>query len=302
MPRVPDTAAAALPGEEVVRRVAAAVVAVELPDGSGGGILLNRSGVIATMQHVVEGWSNARIRWRDGRVSTAWVIRSWREHDLAFLLLEPDDAAAAAERVPHPLLEGEASGSRRARSGETIYVIGHPLGLAYSVTRGVVSADERHIDGGTYLQLDAPINPGNSGGPVLDARGALLGIVASSRLEAEGVNFAVPAWRIRELLHLALAERREGARRYCTVCGAASRDTTDCDHCGALLALVDAVAELEAMEQRQTAAAAVTAAETGVASEAGEAEPAATAGNVCPVCGAGNAAAELYCSRCGATL
>jgi hypothetical protein len=116
------------------------------------------------------------------------------------------------------------------------------------------------------------------------------------------VNFAVPAWRIRELLHLALAEHREGARRYCTVCGAASRDTTDCDHCGALLALVDAVAELEAMEQRQTAAEAVTAAETGVASEAGEAEPAATAGNVCPVCGAGNAAAELYCSRCGATL
>ncbi|MCS5699611.1 trypsin-like peptidase domain-containing protein [Cyanobium sp. FGCU-52] len=300
MPRLPDTAAAALPGEEVVRRVAAAVVAVELPDGSGGGILLNRSGVIATMQHVVEGWSNARIRWRNGRVSTAWVARSWREHDLAFLLLEPDDAAAAAERVPHPLMEGEASGCRRARSGETVYVIGHPLGLAYSVTRGVVSAAERHIDGGTYLQIDAPINPGNSGGPVLDAHGVLLGIVASSRLEAEGLNFAVPAWRIHELLQVLREERRQGARRYCTVCGAASRDTTDCDHCGALLALVDAVAELEAMEQRQTAAEAAAAGEPASAAEAGEAEPPAAV--VCPVCGAQNAPGEPYCSRCGATL
>jgi len=298
----------------VVRRVAAAVVAVELPDGSGGGILLNRSGVIATMQHVVEGWSNARIRWRDGRTSTAWVARSWRQHDLAFLLLEPGDAAAAAERVAHPLMEGEAGGSRRARSGETIYVIGHPLGLAYSVTRGVVSAAERSIDGGTYLQIDAAINPGNSGGPVLDARGALLGIVASSRLEAEGVNFAVPAWRIRELLDLTLAERRQGARRYCTVCGASSHDTTDCDHCGALLALVDAVAELEAMEQRQKAAEAgpagesmtagetASAAETVATGEAGPTDSESSAGSVCPVCGAANPSAEPYCSRCGATL
>jgi hypothetical protein len=77
VPRVPDTAAAALPGEAVVRRVAAAVV-VELPDGSGGGILLNHSGVIATIQPVAEGWSNARIRWRDGRVSIAWVVHCWR--------------------------------------------------------------------------------------------------------------------------------------------------------------------------------------------------------------------------------
>jgi len=64
----------------------------------------------------------------------------------------------------------------------------------------VVSAAERSIDGGTCLQIDGPINPGKRGGPVLDSRGALLGIVASSQHDAEGLNFAVPAGRIRERL------------------------------------------------------------------------------------------------------
>ena len=76
--------------------------------------------------------------------------------------------------------------------GEKIFVIGHPEGLNFSVSNGIVS----RTPGNEVLQVSAPISPGNSGGPVYDEFGNLLGIVTSKvarsmEPEAENLNFAV---------------------------------------------------------------------------------------------------------------
>jgi V8-like Glu-specific endopeptidase len=78
------------------------------------------------------------------------------------------------------------------QAGEKIYVIGHPEGLNFSVSNGIVS----RTPGNDILQISAPVSPGNSGGPVYDEYGNLLGVVTSKvarsvEPEAENLNFAV---------------------------------------------------------------------------------------------------------------
>ena len=79
------------------------------------------------------------------------------------------------------------------REGETIFVIGHPEGLKYTLSTGIISRMEN-----STLQISAPVSPGNSGGPVYDQQGNLLGVVSSTldksyQPNAENLNFAVSA-------------------------------------------------------------------------------------------------------------
>jgi serine protease Do len=168
-----------------------------------------------------------------------------------------------------------------------VYAIGHPLGLDYTLTRGIVSAVDRDIDGWRTLQVDAAINPGNSGGPLYGENGDLIGIISCSRLESQGINFAVPADIVYGKFNAYLDERSRGCLHYCTVCGTASRDPRYCDHCGSLIALIEAVDEEEGAliaPQQQD----------GVAEE--------SAVSSCPCCGAASQPGERYCAVCGATL
>ncbi len=288
-------AAGPLPAKELFRRVADAVVAIEVPEGNGAGVLLSRSGLIATSQHLVQGWSNARVRFRDGTQARARVVRAYRDTDLAFLQLEEAMAHQRAERARCPLFTDRAPAGRLPDVGETILALGHPFGLPYTLTRGIVSAVGREIGGRRYLQLDAAINPGNSGGPLYDTRGRLVGLNACSRAEAQGLNFAVPADEIFARFNAYLQERDQGAVHYCSVCGATNREAVYCEHCGALLALADAVAELEAIAPGDDD---VPEGESAAADDPAPVVPLA----VCPACGAANPAGGSYCARCGADL
>jgi S1-C subfamily serine protease len=79
------------------------------------------------------------------------------------------------------------------KEGQTIFVIGHPEGLKYTLSTGIISRMEN-----STLQISAPVSPGNSGGPVYDQQGNLLGVVSSTldksyQPNAENLNFAVTA-------------------------------------------------------------------------------------------------------------
>jgi S1-C subfamily serine protease len=85
-----------------------------------------------------------------------------------------------------------------AIEGENIFVIGHPEGLKFTLSTGIISRLDREV-----LQVSAPISPGNSGGPVFDDKGNLVGIVVSKINKtldpnAENLNFAI---RADNLLH-----------------------------------------------------------------------------------------------------
>jgi len=82
--------------------------------------------------------------------------------------------------------------------GTHLWAIGHPLGLFYSVSDGVVSGYAAGMYGSTFMQLTAPVNPGNSGGPIINDKGEVIGVcsfmaIAPWGTPAAGLNFAVPS-------------------------------------------------------------------------------------------------------------
>ncbi|HRR83333.1 MAG TPA: PDZ domain-containing protein, partial [Planctomycetota bacterium] len=90
--------------------------------------------------------------------------------------------------------------------GETVIALGNPFGLESTVTVGVVSAKNRSVtlEGreayAGLVQTDAAINPGNSGGALVNIEGELIGINVAIRADAQGIGFAIPVDRVREVL------------------------------------------------------------------------------------------------------
>ncbi|MCH5690473.1 trypsin-like peptidase domain-containing protein [Niabella sp. W65] len=123
------------------------------PNGNGYRVLLKNYGLIVTNNHVVANNPEVTIAGKtfDKTLSRVWYTDS--QHDLAFL--EPPADAELPEII---LGDYEAM-----KDGDNVIAIGHPYGLNYSATQGVISKVDRIRDGEKYIQIDAAINPGNSG-------------------------------------------------------------------------------------------------------------------------------------------
>src|SRR5690606_2825553 len=78
------------------------------------------------------------------------------------------------------------------REGDEVVALGHPLGLPFTVTKGIVSARAREYRGKIYIQTDAAINPGNSGGPLLDRNGEVVALTTFAVARGQSLNFAIP--------------------------------------------------------------------------------------------------------------
>ncbi len=76
-----------------------------------------------------------------------------------------------------------------SKIGDEIYTVGAPSNLAYTLTKGIISAIERKIGANTYIQVDAPVNAGNSGGPLLNDKGEVLGVNTLKVSGSEGIGY-----------------------------------------------------------------------------------------------------------------
>ena len=158
----------------------------------GTGVLINADGAILTALHVVQNADRIEVRFADGTKATATVAKQQPENDLAVLT-----ASGLPEVVVPAVL---AAG---AQVGDPVFAVGNPLGLAASLSAGVVSALDRsvQVEGGRTLagliQFDAAVNPGNSGGPLLNRAGQVVGVVTGLANPTKapyfvGIGFAVP--------------------------------------------------------------------------------------------------------------
>jgi serine protease Do len=153
----------------------------------GSGVIASPDGHIVTNFHVVRGADAIVVRLADHGEYQARLIGSDARTDLALLKID----AAGLPALPF-------GDSDRLEVGEPVMAIGNPFGLEQTVTTGIVSAKERFIGSGPYddfIQTDASVNPGNSGGPLIDARGALVGIntaIFSQTGGSVGIGFAIP--------------------------------------------------------------------------------------------------------------
>ncbi len=162
----------------------------------GAGTLLqaNAEGYLfATARHVVDGtvWnaakpiSHALVAMASGTWGTADVVARNRNLDLLLLWIP--------RQTGHGEFVQPVAKLPQAAAGQTVFVIGHPEGLRFTLSTGIISRTD-----GPMIQMSAPVSPGNSGGPVFDDTGELLGIVTSmvdkhGDPNAENLNFAVRA-------------------------------------------------------------------------------------------------------------
>lgn len=163
--------------------------------GVGTGVVIVDKGVILTNLHVIQGAHTIKVVFADGLESTASVISTQPENDLAVLQAHkiPDDLAAATLRSTADLLPGDQ-----------VLAVGFPFGIGPSASAGVVSGIKRTFrspeggqDMGNLIQFDAAANPGNSGGPLVTMDGEVVGIVTAilnpTRMRTFlGIGFAVP--------------------------------------------------------------------------------------------------------------
>jgi S1-C subfamily serine protease len=160
--------------------------------GTGAGVVVNQNGAILTALHVVEGADTIEVLFADGTRSPATVENAQESNDTAVL---------TPQRLPQVVVPAVLGGA--AGVGDSVFALGHPLGLVQSLSAGVVSATGRTITvaGGRELedliQFDAAVNPGNSGGPLLNRDGQVVGIVTglanpSKQSFFVGIGFAVP--------------------------------------------------------------------------------------------------------------
>ena len=165
--------------------------------GGGSGVVIDEEGLIITNHHVIEGTTEVRVIFEDGRMYEATIIGSDRLTDIGVVKIENENLS--------PINFGN---SEAILVGDLAVAIGHPLtlGAAPTVTTGVISALDRRLDVGSesmndavtlfgLIQTDAPITRGSSGGALLNQKGELIGIttaIATADVGAEGLGFAVP--------------------------------------------------------------------------------------------------------------
>jgi len=190
-----------------VRAVLPSVVLIRTADGLGSGVVLDRAGNIVTNAHVAGQATALQVqRAGDPASRPAHLVGTYPQGDLAVIRAEN----------PAGLTPATFGDSSKAQAGDVVLAVGNPLGLAGSVTEGIISATGRAVieptTAGTTatalpdaIQTSAPINPGNSGGALVTTTGRVIGIPTLAAVspqgdgQAQGIGFAIPSNLARDI-------------------------------------------------------------------------------------------------------
>jgi serine protease Do len=166
----------------IIERFQYVVIQIATQSGTGTGFYLKEYNLIVTNFHVIKDSPEVTIAGKNFEKMVARVWYTDPKHDLAFI--EPPAEADLPE-----IKMGDYS---LIKDGDPIIAIGHPYGLNYSATQGVVSKVDRIRDGLKFIQIDAAINPGNSGGPLVNNKGEIIGVNSFIIRGGDNLGFALP--------------------------------------------------------------------------------------------------------------
>lgn len=212
--------------QQIIEKYQHAIIQIATATGTGTGFYVKEFDLIVTNDHVVAENAEVTIAGKtfDKALSRVWYTD--RKHDLAFL-----SAPANIElpEVPLGLYE-------QMKDGDQVVAIGHPFGLNYTATQGVISKVDRIREGVKFIQIDAAINPGNSGGPLVNMSGEIIGVNSFIIRGGDNLGFALPVVYLREALQLYQGSRGQASTR-CFSCGSLVTNTNIdadkyCPNCG----------------------------------------------------------------------
>ncbi|MEA2099467.1 MAG: trypsin-like peptidase domain-containing protein [Campylobacterota bacterium] len=163
------------------------IIQIMTPYGSGTGFIIDD--LIVTNSHVVGGLKEVVISSKKIKRVVAQVVYDDPYYDLAFIKTDFD----------RPLTPLKLS-TKIVEDGNTTIAIGHPYGLNYTATEGIVSRATRLQGDLEYIQIDAAINPGNSGGPLLNLDGDVIGVNTFIIQNANNLGFSLPYFYVKEAI------------------------------------------------------------------------------------------------------
>ncbi len=166
----------------------------------GSGMVVTPDGHIVTNLHVIEGASDIRVVFNDGREVAASYVGGDPQLDIAVLQLADMTGLAQLPQVNFAATDS-------LQVGDVVLAIGNPFGVGQSVSLGVISALGRGNAAlsifSNYIQTDAAINPGNSGGALVTSDGMVAGMntaIFSKSGASDGVGFAIPGYLVQAVL------------------------------------------------------------------------------------------------------
>ena len=188
--------------ESVIERVKKSVVLLSTnpsvdpetnPKKTGlcSGVVIDDIGHVLTNFHCVYNQNYIRLYYYDEN--------DWQNYEVNVIGLDPlGDLAlikvlGKEEPIPHLPFAKDAG---KIKAGTDVFALGHPMGMAWTVTKGIISSTERYARHPFVkaIQTDSAINKGNSGGPLMNMKGEIVGInalIISKISESAGVGLAI---------------------------------------------------------------------------------------------------------------
>lgn len=195
------------------------IIQIMTPYGSGTGFIIDD--LVITNSHVVSGLKEVVISAKKVPRTIASVIYDDPYYDLAFIKYD-------FEKPKNPLTLAQ----RNVEDGDVTIAIGHPYGLNYTATEGIVSRASRLQGDLEYIQIDAAINPGNSGGPLLNEKGEVTGVNTFIIQNANNLGFSLPFFYLREALDDFKANGVENVIKCPSCKNLIEESTIQNDYCG----------------------------------------------------------------------
>lgn len=194
--------------QQIIEQYQKAIIQIATAGGTGTGFYLKEFDLIVTNAHVVAEDAEVTIAGKAFEKALSRVWYTDRKHDLAFLQ-SPADIELPEIRLGQ---------YEQMKDGDVVVAIGHPYGLNYTATQGVISKVNRIREGLKFIQIDAAINPGNSGGPLVNMKGEIIGVNTFIIKGGDNLGFALPVNYLREALQMYFPNKGQASTR-CFSCG-----------------------------------------------------------------------------------
>ena len=190
-------AAAQIPAELIFQYSVDAVFLIETFDSTGSsirtgsGFFISDTGLAVTNLHVIDNAASAKVTLYNGDVVGVLGVNAVSE-EFNLTLISVESGTNNRKYL-------ELADSDFIEAGNSVYVIGSPLGHVNSMTAGIISNTRREVSGEELIQFTAPISFGSGGSPLLNTSGQVVGVASSSFSYGQNLNLAVPINHVKAL-------------------------------------------------------------------------------------------------------